>query len=152
MVEVKAEQEGLNCTATDFLARKPDHWRAGLPTNKRKINDREKRNCIIHNSQSLYLYFRHEEYIPLCQVHVKDIPLHIDVGQLIIPKEINLQTDCQSRQRLQEKASDSHVQFHGPVYLSIGLEAKRDIYNTSDLDRPISVPSRPTIHGKTTSG
>ena len=32
--------------------------------------------------------------------------------------------DCQTKCRLQEKASNSHVQFHGPVYLSIGLDAK----------------------------
>ena len=47
--------------------------------------------------------------------------------------------DRQTRHRLQEKVSDFHVQFHCPVYLSIGLEAKRDIYNTFDPDRPISV-------------
>ena len=47
--------------------------------------------------------------------------------------------DHQSRHRLQEKVSNSYVQFYGPVYLSIGLEAKRDIYNTFNPDRPISV-------------
>ena len=41
--------------------------------------------------------------------------------------------------RLQEKVSDFHVQFHGPVYLIIGPEAKRDICITFDPDRSISV-------------
>ena len=47
--------------------------------------------------------------------------------------------DHQSRCRLQEKASDSQVQFHGTIYLNIGPEAKRDIFNSFHLDRPISV-------------
>ena len=47
--------------------------------------------------------------------------------------------DQQARCRLQEKASDFHAQFHGPVYVSIGPEAKRDIHNTFDLDKPISI-------------
>ena len=33
---------------------------------------------------------------------------------------------------------DFHTNFHGPVYLSIGPEAKRDIYNIFDPDKPIS--------------
>ena len=32
-----------------------------------------------------------------------------------------------------------HTNFHGPIYLSIGPEAKRDIYNTFDPDRSISI-------------
>ena len=47
--------------------------------------------------------------------------------------------DHQTRCRLQEKVSDFHVQFHGSVYLSIGPEAKRDMYNTFDPDKTISV-------------
>ena len=47
--------------------------------------------------------------------------------------------DHQARWQLQEKLSDFRVQFHGPIYLSIGLEAKRDIFNTFDLDKSISV-------------
>ena len=41
--------------------------------------------------------------------------------------------DRQARQKLQEKPSDFHVNFHDCVYLSIGLEAKRDIYNMFDV-------------------
>ena len=47
--------------------------------------------------------------------------------------------DRQTRQKLQEKTSDFHVNFHDCVYLSIGLEAKRDIYNTFDPDKPFNV-------------
>ena len=47
--------------------------------------------------------------------------------------------DQQARHKLQEKASGFHANFHGPVYLSIEPEAKRDIYNTFDPDRSISI-------------
>ena len=47
--------------------------------------------------------------------------------------------DQQARCTVQEKASDFHTNFHGPVYLSIGPEAKRDIHNIFDPDKPISI-------------
>ena len=47
--------------------------------------------------------------------------------------------DRQARPKLQEKASDFHANFYGPVYLSIGPEAKRDIYNIFDPDKLISI-------------
>ena len=47
--------------------------------------------------------------------------------------------DQQARCKLQEKALDFHTNFHGPIYLSIGPEAKRDIYNTFNPDRSISI-------------
>ena len=34
---------------------------------------------------------------------------------------------------------DFHTNFYDPVYLSIGPEAKRDMYNTFDPDKPISI-------------
>ena len=40
---------------------------------------------------------------------------------------------------MQEKTSDFQVNFHDCVYLSIGLEAKRDIYNTFDPDKPFNI-------------
>ena len=46
--------------------------------------------------------------------------------------------DRQTRCKLQEKASGFNANFYGPIYLSIGPEAKRDICNTFDHDRPIS--------------
>ena len=47
--------------------------------------------------------------------------------------------DQQARHKLQEKALGFHANFHGPIYLSIGPEAKRDIYNTFYPDRSISI-------------
>ena len=47
--------------------------------------------------------------------------------------------DRQARCKVQEKASDFHANFYGSVYLSIGPEEKRDIYNTFDPDKPISI-------------
>ena len=40
---------------------------------------------------------------------------------------------------MQEKTLDFHVNFHDCVYLSIGPEAKRDIYNTFDPDKPFNI-------------
>ena len=47
--------------------------------------------------------------------------------------------DRQARQMLQEKISDFLVNFHNCVYISIRLEAKRDIYNTFDPNKPFNV-------------
>ena len=47
--------------------------------------------------------------------------------------------DRQARQRLQEKTSDVQVTFDDCVYLSLGPEAKRDIYNTFDPDKPFNI-------------
>ena len=47
--------------------------------------------------------------------------------------------DRQARQKLQEKTSDFHVNFHDCVYLSIGLESKWDIHNTFDPDKPFNI-------------
>ena len=47
--------------------------------------------------------------------------------------------DRQARQKLKEKTSDFHVNFYDCVYLSTGLEAKRDIYNTFDPDKPFNI-------------
>ena len=43
--------------------------------------------------------------------------------------------DRQARQRLQEKTSDFQVTFDDCVYLSLGPETKRDIYNMFDPDK-----------------
>ena len=40
---------------------------------------------------------------------------------------------------MQEKTSDFHANFYDCVYLSIEPDAKRDIYNTFDPDKPISM-------------
>ena len=47
--------------------------------------------------------------------------------------------DQQARCQLQEKTSDFHANFYNCVYLSIRLEAKRDIYNIFNPDKPISI-------------
>ena len=47
--------------------------------------------------------------------------------------------DRQARQKLQEKTSDFQVTFDDCVYLSLGPEAKRDIYNMFDLDKPFNI-------------
>ena len=47
--------------------------------------------------------------------------------------------DRKARQKMQEKTSDFHVNFHNCIYLSLGLEAKRDIYNTFYPDKPFNV-------------
>ena len=47
--------------------------------------------------------------------------------------------DRQARHKLQAKTLDFHAIFYDCVYLSIGPEAKRDIYNTFDPDKPISI-------------
>ena len=47
--------------------------------------------------------------------------------------------DQQARQKLQKKTSDFHADFYDCVYLSIRPEAKRDIYNTFDPDKPFNI-------------
>ena len=47
--------------------------------------------------------------------------------------------DRQARQKLQEKMLDFQVTFDDCVYLSLGPEAKRDIYNTFDPDKPFNI-------------
>ena len=47
--------------------------------------------------------------------------------------------DRQARQKLQEKMSDFQVTFDDCVYLSLGPEAKRDIYNMFDPDKPFNI-------------
>ena len=51
--------------------------------------------------------------------------------------------DRQARQKLQEKTSDFQVTFDDCVYLSLGPEAKRDIYNTFDPDKPFNMHLNP---------
>ena len=47
--------------------------------------------------------------------------------------------DRQARQKLPEKTSDFQVTFDNCVYLSLGPEAKRDIYNMFDPDIPFTI-------------
>ena len=60
--------------------------------------------------------------------------------QLIHQEETNPPTEtAQARQKLQEKTSDFQVTFDDCVYLSLGPEAKRDIYNMFDPDKPFTI-------------
>ena len=47
--------------------------------------------------------------------------------------------DRQARQKLQEKTSDFQVTFDDNVYLSLGSEAKWNIYNTFNPDNPFNI-------------
>ena len=47
--------------------------------------------------------------------------------------------DRHARQRLQEKKSDFQVTFDDCVYLSLGPEVQRDIYNMFDPDKPFNI-------------
>ena len=47
--------------------------------------------------------------------------------------------DQQARHKLQEKALGFHTDFHGPIYLSIAPEAKRDTHNTFNPNRSIAI-------------
>ena len=47
--------------------------------------------------------------------------------------------DRQARQKFQEKTSDFQVTFDDNVYLSLEPEAKGDIYNTFDPDKPFNI-------------
>ena len=57
--------------------------------------------------------------------------------------------DKQARCKLQEKTLDFHANFYNCVYLSIGPEAKRDIYNTFEPDKPISIHLDPSSTERT---
>ena len=105
-----------------------------------------KGNYTIHSLCTLHACFGHNEYTPLCQVHIKDILLHTDVQQLMSQRETNLLIEINRPDvNIQEKALGFHTNFHGPVYLSIGPEAKRDIYNTFDPDKSISIHLDPPL-------
>ena len=81
----------------------------------------------------------HYEYTPLCQVHVKDTLPHIDVQQLMTQKEINLLIEIKRPNVSCTERPDFHANFYDCVYQSIGPKAKRDIYNTFNPDKPISI-------------
>ena len=51
--------------------------------------------------------------------------------------------DRQARQKLQEKSSDFQVTFDDNLYLSLRPEAKWDIYNTFDADKPFNIHLEP---------
>ena len=54
-----------------------------------------------------------------------------------------LERDRKVREKLQEKVSDLQVTFDDNIYLSIGLEAKQDIYNTFNPNEPFDIHLEP---------
>ena len=54
--------------------------------------------------------------------------------------------DRKAHEKLQGKVSDFQVTFDDNVYLSIGLEAKRDIYNSFDPNEPYNIRLEPPSH------
>ena len=54
--------------------------------------------------------------------------------------------DRKAHENLQEKVSDFQVTFDDNVYLSIGLEAKHDIYNSFDPNEPYDIHLEPPSH------
>ena len=87
----------------------------------------------------LYIHSRHYVQIPLCQVQEKAIPPLIDAPQSIHQEEINLLTETERLGKSCKNTSDFHVTFNNCVYLIIGLEAKKDTYNTFDPDKPFNI-------------
>ena len=51
--------------------------------------------------------------------------------------------DRKSRKKLQEKVSDFQVTFDDNIYLSLGLEAKQDIYNAFNPNEPFDIHLEP---------
>ena len=51
-----------------------------------------------------------------------------------------MEHDQQARFRLQQSVLDSfHTEIQGPVFLSVGPEAKLDVFNNFDLDKPFDL-------------
>ena len=55
----------------------------------------------------------------------------------------SLERDRKAREKLQEKVSGFQVTFDDNIYLSIGLEAKHDIYNSFDPNEPYDIHLEP---------
>ena len=47
--------------------------------------------------------------------------------------------DRKAHEKLQEKVSDFQITFDDKIYLSIGLEAKQDIYNSFNPNEPLDI-------------
>ena len=82
-------------------------------------------------------------------VHTKDTLLHIDVQQLMSQKETSLWIEIDRPDVNYKKRHQVSMQIF--MALSIGPEAKRDIFNTFDPDKSISIhldppsPERPPL-------
>ena len=65
-----------------------------------------------------------------------DVCIPINNPRRNIPSE----RDQNAMYRLQQSALDSfHAEMYGPVFLSVGPEAKLDMYNNFNLDKPFDL-------------
>ena len=61
-------------------------------------------------------------------------------------RNIPTEHDQQARFRLQQSVLDSfHIEIQGPVFLSVGPEAKLDMFNNFDLDKPFDLHLDPPL-------
>ena len=68
------------------------------------------------------------------------ITAHIGVPITNPRRNIPSHQDQQARYRLQHSILDSfHSEIQGPVFLSIGLDAKLDMLKTVDLEKPFDL-------------
>ena len=65
---------------------------------------------------------------------------HVSVPITNPRRNIPPQHDQNARYRLQQSALDIfHTEIQGPIFLSVGPEAKLDMYNNFDLDKPFDL-------------
>ena len=70
--------------------------------------------------------------------------LHVCVPVTNPRRNILSEHDKQARFRLQQSVLDSfHTEIQEPVFLSVGSEAKLDIFNNFDLDKPFDLHLNP---------
>ena len=65
---------------------------------------------------------------------------HICVPFINSRRNVPSECDQNARYRLQQSSLDSfHAEINSPVFLSVGPEAKLDMYNNFDLDKPFDL-------------
>ena len=69
---------------------------------------------------------------------------HVSISINNQGRNIPSECDQNGRYRLQQSALDSfHAEIHVPVFLSVGPEAKLDMFNNFDLDKPFDLHLNP---------
>ena len=67
-------------------------------------------------------------------------PPHVSIPIKISRRNIPSERDQNARYRSQQSVLDSfHAEIHGPVFLCVRPEAKLDMYNNFDLDKPFDL-------------
>ena len=65
---------------------------------------------------------------------------HVCASMTNLRRNMPSEHDQQARFRLQHSVLDSfHAEIQGPVFLSVGPEAKLDMFNNFDLDKPFDL-------------